>query len=94
MTVHWTPRALTDIEEIHRYIAADNPTAAAELIERILAFVEETLAAEPMIGRPGRVAGTRELLPHPNYILAYRVKSDQIDILTLRHAARLWPDRF
>lgn len=92
MTVFWTPRALADLEAIHSYIAADNPQAAIALIDRILSFVETTLVAEPMIGRPGRVSGTRELLPHPNYILAYRVVSDQIDILTVRHAARLWPE--
>lgn len=94
MNVLWTPRALTDLEAIYGYIATDNPSAAAALIDHVLSLVEDTLASQPMIGRPGRVAGTRECLAHRNYILAYRVRSEQIEILTVRHAARLWPEQF
>jgi plasmid stabilization system protein ParE len=28
------------------------------------------------------------------YIVAYRIKGDQIDILAVLHAARKWPDGF
>ena len=44
-------------------------------------------------GRPGRVEGTRELVVHPSYLVAYRISGTEVQILTVRHAARLWPDR-
>ena len=37
------------------------------------------------------MAGTRELVAHPNYILVYRLKPDLIEILTVIHAAQRWP---
>ncbi|MCI4592413.1 type II toxin-antitoxin system RelE/ParE family toxin [Sphingobium sp. BYY-5] len=43
------------------------------------------------MGRPGRVAGTRELVAHRNYILVYDVAESEIRILRLLHAARRWP---
>jgi len=32
-----------------------------------------------------------ELLVHPNYILVYEIDADTIPILTILHAAQLWP---
>lgn len=50
------------------------------------------LVTHPMIGRTGRVAGTRELVAHPNYILIYYVVGELIRIFRILHAARQWPD--
>lgn len=49
------------------------------------------LERHPKIGRPGKVAGTRELIPHESYRLVYEVDEDTVSILTLIHTARLWP---
>lgn len=52
------------------------------------------LAYHPEIGRLGRVSGTRELVVAGTpYIFVYRVKAT-IEILTILHTARKWPDRF
>jgi hypothetical protein len=46
-----------------------------------------------MIGRPGRVANTRALVAHPNYVLTYDIAGDLIRILRLLHPARQWPPK-
>lgn len=89
MKTFWTQRALRALTNIHQHIAADNQTAADLLKDRTLEFVETKLVAHPSIGRPGRVAGTRESVVHRNYIIVYRANGDVIEILT----ARLWPDK-
>ena len=94
MRVRWTPRALGALADIHAHIAAANPAAADALRDRAVDFAGSTLAAHPMIGRPGRVGGTREAVIHPSYIIIYRIAADRIDILSVRHVARKWPDAF
>ncbi len=55
----------------------------------------ESLAESPDIGRPGRVAGTRELvLTDIPYIVPYRPTTAGIEILTVMHSAQRWPDGF
>ena len=44
-----------------------------------------------MLGRVGRVKGTRELLAQPNYILIYRVAEEAAEVLRVKHAAQKWP---
>lgn len=49
----------------------------------------------PGLGRPGRVAGTRELvIARAPYIIAYTVdpRIDAVIILRVPHGARLWPE--
>jgi plasmid stabilization system protein ParE len=66
MEIRWLDDALADIAEIHRYIATDNPRAAARVVERIQSAVR-VLGALPYSGRPGRWRGTREVVfpAHP-----------------------------
>jgi toxin ParE1/3/4 len=53
------------------------------------------LSSHPELGRPGRVPQTRELIVSGTpYIVPYRIKEDVVEILTVLHAARRWPDRF
>ena len=92
MKLRWSANSLRELEAIIEYIAADNPTAALELGELILSSVDAVLPANPYAGRPGRVEGTRELVVHESYIVAYEV-TDAVHILTVRHSAKLWPER-
>lgn len=94
MKAFWTPRALMDVEDILFYIAEDDPAAASALGTRLLNVVDDVLLSQPMIGRPGRVSGTREYVVQPSYVLAYRVTASTIDILAFRHTSRRWPDGF
>jgi addiction module RelE/StbE family toxin len=92
--LEYSPRYFRRLDDIRERIAADNPAAAVRMIERIRAAAER-LAASPAIGRPGRVAATRELvIPGTPYIIPYRVKGDVVQIITVLHSAQRWPDRF
>jgi len=90
MELFWTPEATQDRDEIYSYIEADNPTAALALDE-LLAEKAGRLLDHPGLGRPGRVAGTRELVAHQNYILVYDQVGNSIRVLRVLHAARKWP---
>ncbi|HSG38539.1 MAG TPA: type II toxin-antitoxin system RelE/ParE family toxin [Thermoanaerobaculia bacterium] len=94
MRVRWTRRALRSLDQIAAYIAQDRPMAASRISQRIHEAVEN-LAANPESGRPGRVPGTRELIiAGTPFIVPYRVGTDALEILTVLHAARKWPESF
>jgi len=93
MKLRWTNPALRDLTEIHAYIAEHDPAAALRTA-RLLRAQAEGLTAHPLMGRAGRIDGTRELvvagLP---FIIAYRVGTAFVDILAIRHGACEWPER-
>lgn len=93
MEIRWTRKALENLDQIAAYIAQDNPTRASSFIGEIQ---EKTgsLAMFPGLGRPGRIAGTRELVVHANYVVPYRVKNNTVQIIRVQHVARLWPRQF
>ena len=52
------------------------------------------LATQPAIGRPGRVAGTRELLvPKTRYLIACRVRLGMVEVMCVFHTSRRPPKR-
>jgi len=94
VSIRWTPQATDHLRSAHEYLAAESERAAGKLIDRILAAVE-VLAQHPQLGRPGRVEGTRELvITRTPFIVAYRLRANQVQILAILHAARRWPERF
>lgn len=94
MKLRYTPRAKLDLAEIHDYIAQENPPVARRIILRIRSAAK-TLLQNPQIGRIGRIAGTRELTVGSfPFMLAYRIESEEIQILAVVHTARLWPENF
>lgn len=90
MKLFWTPEAIQDREGIYDYIEADNPAAALALDE-LFAEKADRLVDHPGLGRSGRIAGTRELVAHRNYILVYDLAGDLVRVLRVLHAARQWP---
>jgi len=76
--------------EIIDYIEERNATAAQNLYATIVQSVE-SLPLMPYLFRPGRVAGTREQVVHPNYIVVYQVGNDVIDILRVLHSRQEYP---
>jgi addiction module RelE/StbE family toxin len=89
--VVWLKRAIRSLDSILTYIAHDDRRAAQSLGTDIRARVE-ILRTEPNLGRAGRVIGTRELVVHQNYIVVYRVRNERVEILTVQHTRRRWPD--
>ena len=92
MNVSWTRLALADLNHAHGYVAEENPSAAVRTIKRIKKAIE-TVGRHPEIGRPGRVEGTRELMISGTpFIVAYRLEANRIEVLSVIHGARRWPD--
>jgi addiction module RelE/StbE family toxin len=84
--IRWTRKALGRLEEIAGYIAKDNPNRAQTFMCELRDKLD--ILKEHQLGSAGRVFGTKELVLHKNYIAVYRVKDDQVQILTILHAAQ------
>lgn len=94
MRLRYTPRARLDLAEIHDYIAQENLPAARRVV-LIIRKAAETLAQNPQVGRTGRIAGTRELtVGRFPFMVAYRVEADEVQVLSVIHTARMWPEKF
>ena len=93
MTVVWSPRAIGHLAGRRACIARDNPDAASGVAMTLLAAVER-LAKLPNLGRPGRVAGTREIVvPGTRYLIPYRLRGDRLEIIAVFHGRQRWPKR-
>lgn len=92
MRVRWTRQAEGDREDILAYIAADNVHAAIAMDE-LFGAAAARLIDFPLLGKRGRIAGTRELIPHESYRMVYEVDdaAQTVWVLALLHTARQWP---
>ena len=87
----WSHFAIADRKEIFQHIVIDSPKNAALVDERIESQVSR-LAQLPNMGRPGRVAGTRELvIQRTPFIVGYTVKDNVVWILRILRGAKQWP---
>lgn len=87
MNIRWTDRAEKDRNSQETFIAADNPRAAVEQIDSVMARVA-SLADHPEQGRPGRRRGTRELVvPGTPFVVVYRLQArpERVEILRVLH---------
>lgn len=94
MKLSWTHQAFGDRDAILDHIAKDNAIAAVETDNLIVAAVENLLVF-PMMGRMGRVAGTRELVvAKSDYIVAYKLADQHQEVVILRviHGVQQWPE--
>jgi len=95
MIVDWSQRAVDDLASLRAYVAENDPAAAQRVVLHIIHSIEDLLAGQPQMGRPGRVSGTRELVvPRTSYIVPYRIRDNHIQVLRVYHGARRWPERF
>jgi toxin ParE1/3/4 len=93
VNIVWSPRAIEHLAHLRAYIAGDHPKAANRIAGALLDAVER-LAELPNLGRPGRVAGTRELVvPGTRYVIPYRVRGDRLEVIAVFHGRQKWPKR-
>jgi len=96
MQVKWLNKALKNLDDEAEYIAQESPTAARQIVQRIVDAVN-LLSDNPALGHPGRVHGTRELvIPNTRYLVPYRVRPrlERIEILRIFHTAHRQPKRW
>lgn len=92
MIITWLDDAIQDLQSLHQYISLENPSAGNRTAKRILSVVN-LLVDQPSLGRPGRVHHTRELIVTGTpFIIPYRVKNKNIQILRVFHSAMQWPE--
>ncbi len=92
MTIVWSQLALERAAEIAEYIALDNPLAAREWVDEVFEKVK-LLETSPAIGRvvpEVKRDDIRELL-FVNYRILYRIGTDSISVLTIRHGKQILP---
>lgn len=87
MPVVLSPEALADLASIRAYLETRNPAAALALAAR-LSDAMFSLETMPLRGRQGLIAGTRELLAVPPYVITYRVTPQVVQIARVWHVAR------
>jgi addiction module RelE/StbE family toxin len=92
MRLEWSALAMADRKTIFDSIETDSPRAAVGVDDRIESRVDG-FEQFPLMGRPGRIDGTRELVTNRTpYIVAYRIDSETIRILRVLHGAQRWPE--
>jgi addiction module RelE/StbE family toxin len=87
--VEWTPQALDDLDAICLFIARDAPQVAAVFADRAFRATDR-LANYPRSGRivpELAVENMREIILG-NYRLIYRIRQDQVQVVTVHHGAR------
>lgn len=94
MKLNWTRKGRQRLQQVYDYIAEDQPTNALRFIDQIT----ERVKVLPVHPRSGVMVtkyqrnDIREIY-EGHYRIIYRVLPEQIDILTVRHSARLLPEK-
>lgn len=88
MRLRWSPQAASDLERIAAYLDERSPSTSERVI-RALYDATETLTHFPRRGRPGGVAGTRELVVSSlGYLIIYEVQAEMVRILRIVHGSQ------
>lgn len=98
MKVVIAAEAVSDLEHIGDYIAADNPVRAESFVRELLArcyALADMPRAFPLVPRYEDTGVRRR--PHGDYLIFYRVGADVVDILHVLNGAQnyeaiLFPD--
>lgn len=88
----FTRRAANDLEEIHAYIAENNPLNADDFVAQLLAVIEK-LTDSPRIGvLRNDIAPNARVLPYKDYLIIYEAVGNDVRIDHIVHGARDLPN--
>jgi plasmid stabilization system protein ParE len=90
--ITWSPLAIDRVIEIAQYIAQDSPNSAQKWVESTFKTVER-LEQFPKSGRivPEIMKDEFREIIHGNYRIIYRLQSESVSILTVRHGRQILP---
>jgi toxin ParE1/3/4 len=90
--VRWTRPAALDLTNICDYIKEHESAESARRVALALFNAVSSLDRFPRRARPGRKAGTRELvLPGLPYLVVFRIREGVAEVLRILHGAQRWP---
>lgn len=94
MKVVFSPRALMRLREVQSYIAYDNVSAAARVVQRIRQAAE-MLADHPQLGASWSARTRALVVSGATYRLHYRIdaQAETVEIITVAHTSQK-PPRF
>jgi plasmid stabilization system protein ParE len=83
------PSALTDLDEIWEFIAADNLTAADRVLDEIVSVIA-SLVSFPQMGHSRPELTSRALRFHPvrSFVLVYAPDESPLQIIAVLHGRR------
>src|ERR1700739_2122217 len=87
--IKWSEDALADLDVIAEYVARDSAANASKVVKKVLSTVR-SLDRFPHLGLvvpEANDAGIRQRLVF-HYRIIYRLKSDEIEILSIIHSRR------
>jgi toxin ParE1/3/4 len=90
-----SPESLADLEETARWIAADNPKRAETFIDelrRICAGLARRPERFPIAASVDGQAVRKRV--HRGYLIFYRVRAGQVEVVRIVHGARNWAALF
>ncbi len=89
MRLYFTPEALRDLETISDWIAADNPQRAIKFVQELKSSCSEILSYPEKYPLAPKYEdkGLRKKA-YRNYLIFYRIKLDQIEIIHVLHGAQ------
>lgn len=87
--LEWTEPAVSDLDNIHAYIARDSAEYADAFVERLILSAErlESFPASGRVVSEAKDQRVREVIVE-NYRIIYRLKKGMIQILAVIHGAR------
>lgn len=85
----WSPKSLNELKNIFEYIAVDSKDYARIFINKII-VAAKAIPEFPMVGRivPEFKESTIRERIFKNYRIIFRIREDEIEIVTIFHNAR------
>jgi plasmid stabilization system protein ParE len=93
VNLYYTPEAISDLERLRAFIAANNPAAAQKIATELLTGIAN-LKQLPHLGRKVIKAPNPELMRDLSvslYIVRYLIVDEEIHILKVWHKRENWP---